>query len=298
MKLLIADPIHTDAISKLTSAGFDVLNSPEITTDELLSSIGEYEALIVRGRTKVTKDVIDRATRLKFIGRVGSGVDNIDINSANTKGIIVSNAAGANATAVAELTLGLMLSLLRKIPYADKSTKAGEWLKKQLKGGELQGKTVGIVGYGNIGQKVARLVEAFGASVLSHDKNDDQTNLEKLFSSSDIVTVHSVLVDQTRGLVNNLLLSRMKPNAYFINCARAEIVVEDDLFDILSQKKIAGAAIDVFWVEPIPADSKWLTLENIILTPHIGGQTHEASQQASMIIAENLIEYSKGKSAD
>lgn len=298
MRTLIADPIDQDAIDLLTKAGIELDNKPDITSEELIKTIENYDGLIVRGRTKVTRDVIYHANdRLKFIGRVGSGLDNIDLNSAKEKNITISNAPGANSTAVAELTIGLMLSLLRHIPKAHISTKNGHWEKKQLKGSEISGKKIGIVGFGNIGKKVANLVKAFGAEILSHDKDDNRDNLEKLFKRSDIITVHSVLVDQTRNLIDKSLLSLMKPTAYLLNCARAEIIVEDDLYQTLFNRKIAGAALDVFWAEPIPENSPWLSLENLILTPHIGGQTKEASQEAAKMVAENLISFIKNQSS-
>lgn len=291
MKVLIADAINEDAIAKLSAAGFDVENSPVITTEELLSNIDEYEVLVVRSRTKVTRSVIDAGQKLKIIARVGVGTDSIDVEAANKKGIEVINAPGSNSQAVAELTLGLMISLLRKIPYADKTTKEGKWLKKDLKGGELHGKTVGIIGYGAIGKKVGALVTAFGATLMTHDRDDDEANVQKLFRESDIITVHTVLTDETRVMINKNNLALMKKTTLLINCARAEVINETDLYDALAHNQIAGAALDVFWEEPLPTDSKWTKLENVILTPHIGGQTREASYAAAMMIADKLIEF-------
>lgn len=291
MKLLVADQINSNAITQLESAGFDVVNNPEITAEELASSISDFEILIVRSRTKVPAEIIDIANKLKIIARVGAGTDTIDVAAAAARNIEVINAPGANANAVAELTIGLMLSLLRFIPTADKSTKEGKWLKKQLKGGELTGKTVGIIGYGAIGKKVGALVTAFGANILTHDRDNDMRNLEKLCSESDFITIHSVLTDETRNMINKERLSLMKKTAYLINCARAELIDEQALYDVLSNKTISGAALDVFWDEPITGDNKWTKLDNVILTPHIGGQTGEASQAAAQMIVDKLIEF-------
>ncbi len=298
MKILICDPIHQDALSLFKNANIDAFYFAEITPDELLEKIAQFEGLIVRGRTKVTKEVIEKGVKLKIIARIGSGVDNIDVMEAKRKNIIVINAPGANAQAVAELTLGLMLSLLRKIPRADYSMKKGEWAKNMLKGEELHGKKVGIIGFGNIGKRVAHAVEAFGATILTHDRDNDENNLIKLLKESDIVSIHSVLTDETKNMINGSRLSYLKKSAYLINCARAEIVDEAALYTALETGRIKGAALDVFWEEPIPIKSRWLNLENVILTPHIGGQTNEASYNAAMMIAANLVKYSLGKEID
>jgi D-3-phosphoglycerate dehydrogenase len=291
MKLLICDKIHPKALELLTQnhIAFDYL--PEITPDQLKSSISNYEGLLVRSRTKVTKDIIDAGANVKIIGRVGSGVDNIDISAANKKGITVVNAPGANAPAVAEHTLTLILNLLHPIPQAIASMGQGKWLKNDLKGEELGGKTIGIVGYGNIGKRVVRLVNAFGVKVLVYSRTFKTAELEDLFCRSDIVTIHLALTDQTRGMISISLLNRLKPTAYFINASRGEVVDEEGLFEVLSQKKIAGAALDVFWKEPLEADSKWRKLSNVILTPHIGASTKEAFERASVEVANKIIEF-------
>lgn len=298
MKILICDPIHHEAIDYLKKSAVDVIYLPEITPDQLIKKIAGFEALVVRGRTKITSEVIQQGINLKIIGRVGTGVDNIDIDEAKRKNILIINAPGANAQAVAELTLGLMLSLLRKIPKADYSIKKGEWAKKELKGEELHGKKVGIIGFGNIGRRVARAVEAFGASVLTHNRDNDENNLNILLKESDIVSIHCVLTEETKSMINADRLSLMKKSAYLINCARAEIIDEEALYTALETNQIKGAALDVFWDEPLPKNSPWLNLDNVILSPHIGGQTIEASQSASIIIAENLVKYFLGKTPD
>lgn len=299
MNILVSDAIDESALNILRNTNlFSVAYKPDISSEALLAEIGEYEILVVRSRTKVTSAVLQAAKKLKLIGRVGTGTDNIDKKTAHNQSITVINAPGANSQAVCELTIGFMLSLLRKIPFAVASTRNGEWKKKELKGFELNAKKIGIVGYGAIGKKVATVVQAFGATILKHDKDDTRENLELLFAQSDIITLHTVLVDATRNMVNKKLLSLMKKEAYLINCARAEIIAEDDLFETLSEKKIAGAALDVLWQEPIEPTSRWLTLDNVLLTPHIGGQTYEAASTAANIVVSDIIKFAKGETPD
>jgi len=295
MKILISDPIDNSAIKSLQSESLEVTYKPEITPEEIAKEIYDFDILIVRSRTKVTADILQNAHKLKLIGRVGTGTDNIDKKTAFEKNITIINAPGANAQAVAELTLGLMLSMLRTIPQAVASTKRGEWRKKEFKGEELCGKTVGIIGFGAIGKKVGKLVEIFGAHVLKHDKDDDEANLENLMSVANIISIHTILVDATRGLINKKLLSKMNKSALLINCARAQIIVEDDLYKAIVNKNIAGAALDVLWQEPITPASKWTTLDNVLITPHIGGQTFEASLQAIHMIVSDIIRFTRGE---
>lgn len=289
MNILVADAIDTHSLTKLKKHGHEVDIKSDVTADELVNIIDRYDAVLLRSRTKITRAVIDKATKLKYIGRVGTGLDNIDISAADEKKIKVLNAPGANSTAVAEYTIGLILSLLRHLPQAHSTTRHGGWEKKSLKGEEIAGKTVGIVGYGNIGQKVARLAEAFGATVVTFDRHDDTDKLHELFKNSDIITLHAALVPETKGMINASLLGLMKKTAYIINCARAGLVVEDDLFTALHNNKIAGAALDVFWEEPLPKDSKWRHIDNVILTPHIAGQTFGAGSRAADIIVEKIL---------
>lgn len=295
MNVLISDKINEQSLTLLKDNGVNYDYLPEITPDQLKTSIINYSALVVRSRTKVTREIIEAGKNLKVIGRVGSGMDNIDMESARKRKIIVVNAPAANSQAVAELTIGLMLSLLRKLDKAYSSMREGLWLKKELTGQELNGKTVGIVGYGNIGQKVQRIVEAFGAKVLYFSRSKKNCTLEELFQKSDIITIHLVLTSETKGLINNKLLSLMKPSGYIINAARGEIVDEEALFDLLDNKKIAGAALDVYSSEPLPADSKWRKLTNCLLTPHLGASTREALKRASLTVAADIVKVIKGK---
>lgn len=295
MKILISDKVDDSSISILKKNGckFDYL--PEITPEELLAIIANYVALIVRSRTKVTKEVIVEGKNLKAIGRVGSGVDNIDMEAVKAVKIIVVNAPNGNSQAVAEHTIGLILALLRKYPKAFASMRQGLWLKKELNGIELCGKTVGILGYGHIGQKVEKLIISFGASPIIYSRSYQTVDAQELFENSDIVTIHLSLNKDTRGFVTKSHLKSMKPSAFFINASRGEIINEDALYLMLSEGKIAGAALDVFGQEPMPADSKWRKLENVILTPHIGASTKEALERASLAVAEDVIRVLKGE---
>lgn len=289
MKVLVSDKINEQSLALLKDKGINYDYLPEITPGELRTSIVNYSALIVRSRTKVTKDIIKAGVNLKVIGRVGSGVDNIDMEAVRKRKITVVNAPAANSQAVAELTISLMLNLLRKLDKAHSSMREGLWLKKELAGQELNGKTVGIIGYGNIGQKVQRLVEAFGANVLFYSRSRNNCTLEELFQKSDIITVHLALTPETRRIIDKKLLSLMKPTAYIINTARGEIIDEESLFAMLNSKKIAGAALDVFTQEPLSPDSRWRKLDNCILTPHIGASTKEALKRASLTVVEDIV---------
>ncbi len=295
MRVLICDKIHSDALEFLQKKKADVLYLPEITPPELLQKVEDVEALIVRSRTKVTVDVIEKGHALKIVARAGSGTDNIDKLAAQKYGVAVINAPGANAQAVAELTVGLMLSLLRQIPKANKSMHEGQWLKKELMGEEIYNKTVGIIGYGYVGKKVTALVRAFGANVQVVGSHDEEEKLLNLLKTSDIVSLHVRLNDKTRGLINNDKLSLMKPTAYLINNCRGEVVIEDDLYEALVNKKIAGAALDVFWKEPLQTPNPWMKLSNCILTPHISGQTREASRKACLMAAGDVVKFLQGK---
>ncbi|OGG27073.1 hypothetical protein A2960_02940 [Candidatus Gottesmanbacteria bacterium RIFCSPLOWO2_01_FULL_39_12b] len=295
MKILISDKIDENALSYLKEQKIDVDYLPEITPEELLKSISTYDALILRSRTRVTKEVIESGINLKVIARAGTGLDNIDIKAAEQKNIKVINTPSANVTAVAELTLGLMISLFRKLGLAYTSMKEGLWLKKDLKGSELNGKTIGIIGFGRIGKKVSELLSVFGVEILIYDLQNSTCSLEELFTRSDLITIHVALTPVTRGFINKKLLSLMKPSAFLINISRGEVVDEENLYEALVNKRIAGCALDVFWQEPLSADSRFRKLDNVILTPHIGAATHEALKKASQSVAEDVVRALKGE---
>ncbi|MEK7597107.1 MAG: NAD(P)-dependent oxidoreductase [Patescibacteria group bacterium] len=287
--ILIADKIDKSVINQIKNLKFSFNYQPEITPQELIKIISNYEGLVVRSRTKVTQEVIDRGHNLKVIARVGSGLDNIDTTEAKKRKIIIINSPDSNSEAVAELTLGLILSLLRKLPLAYLSMNQGLWIKKELKGEEIEGKKVGVVGYGHIAKKVVKLLTAFGAKVDYYSRTKKTNSLKYIFKHSDIISVHLPLNNITKNLVNNNLLSLMKPTSFFINTSRGGVVEEKALLKILQERKIAGAALDVFWQEPLPPASPWRKLPNVILTPHIAASTSEALKKGTKTVIDEVI---------
>jgi D-3-phosphoglycerate dehydrogenase / 2-oxoglutarate reductase len=299
-KVIICDNIHDVGISILKKAGLVVNYKPDIESGELLSSVKDCDVVVVRSRTKITKSVIDAAPNVKIIARVGVGLDNIDTNYAESKGIKVLNAAEAAMNAVSELVIGHMIALSRNIPKANDGIKNGKWLKKELVGSEVRGKYLGIVGVGNIGRNVGRLAKCLRMNLLGYDIfpiSQDyvrevgliKTDFKTLLENSDFVTCHVPLTQETTHLINSKTLSYMKPTAFLINTSRGEIIDEDSLYRALSEKGIAGAALDVFEMEP-PTNTKLLQLPNIICSPHIAAQTKEAQELASNVIAEKVIQ--------
>lgn len=290
LNILIADKIDKSVIDQIKNQNkFSFSYQPEITPQELIKIISDYEGLIVRSRTKVTSEVIDQGHNLKVIARVGSGLDNIDILEAKKRKISIVNSPESNSEAVTELTLGLVLSLLRKLPLAYSSMNQGLWIKKELKGGEIEGKKVGIIGYGHIGKRVAKIFTAFGAKVDYYSRRQKTNSLKYIFKNSDIITVHLPLNNNTKNLINLDLLSLMKPTGFFVNTSRGGVVEEKALFKILQEKKIMGAALDVFWQEPLPPESPWRKLPNVILTPHIAASTSEALKKGTKTVVDEII---------
>jgi D-3-phosphoglycerate dehydrogenase len=290
MKILISDPIHPDAVAWLQGQpGALVSFQPELSHEELLAVIPEYDALIVRSRTKVTKEIIAAAKNLKVIGRAGTGLDNIDVEAAQRANIIVLNAPGANATAVAELTVGLMIALARDLPSAVSAAASGKKVKSY--GTELAGKTLGIIGYGRIGRLVAHLALAFGMRVLAYDivtpeqvePGVQMTSLEALVGDSDFVSLHVPLTEQTRGLVSAELLERFKVGSFLVNTARAELVDEVAIVRALESGRLRGYAADL-----VGANSPLLGHPKALLTPHIGASTEEAQRRAGLEIVAKV----------
>lgn len=296
MKVLISDKIDDSALGLLKDQKIDFDYNPEITPSDLISTISQYDGLVVRSRTKVIKEVIEKS-QLKVIGRVGSGVDNIELPVCQAKKITVVNAPDANSQAVAEHAIGLIISLLRNYKKAFSSMMDGLWLKKELTGFELSGKKVGILGYGNIGKRIEKIVTSFGATPIIYSRRYQTVSLAELFREADILTIHLSLSPDTRNFVTEELLELMKPTAIFINTSRGEIVDEDALLKILENKKIRGAALDVFSKEPLPFDSPFRKLENCLLTPHIGASTKEALKKASMSVVYDIIAVLRGEKA-
>ncbi|EKE15096.1 MAG: hypothetical protein ACD_12C00147G0002 [uncultured bacterium] len=294
-KILISDKVDKSFIDQIKNSKFAFIYQPEITPQELIKVISNYEGLIVRSRTKVTADIIDRGHNLKVIGRVGSGLDNIDIIEAKKRKIFIVNSPESNSEAVTELTVGLILSLLRKFPLANSSMNQGLWLKKDLKGEEIEGKKVGIIGYGHIGKRVSKILTAFGAKVDYYSRTKKTNSLKYIFKHCDIITVHLPLNNNTKNLVNSDLLSIMKPTGFFVNTSRGGVVEEKALFKILQEKKIAGAALDVFWQEPLPPTSPWRKLSNVMITPHIAASTSEALKKGTKTVIDEIIKILGGK---
>ena len=281
--VIVCDTIDEKGIGILKNSGLRVEYLPEITNQDLICIVKDYDVIVVRSRTKITKDVIASAVKAKIIARVGVGLDNIDVNEAQKRGIEVINAGEASVNAVSELVLGFMFALSRNIPIANNATKDGKWIKKDLMGGELKGKYLGIIGLGKIGRNVARLARGLrmnliGYDVVPIDKNFTQevslitTNLKTLLESSDFITCHVPFTEQTKHLINKDMLSKMKKDAFLINTSRGEVIDEQALVDCLKNKRIGGAALDVYEVEP-PTNKELLELDNIICTPHIAAQT-------------------------
>ncbi len=303
MRVLISDPIDDEGVKILSDAGFTVDNQPGIDKTKLASIINQYDALIVRGRTKVDANLI-RSSKLKIVGRAGVGLDNIDLQEAKEKGVTVLNTPSAPTTSVAELTVGLMLCLLRKIPFADHSMKEGRWIKSQLMGEELQSKKIGIIGRaGRIGNEVSRILTVgFQAYVLGYDvirprgvpglSYEITDSIEDLLQRCDIVTIHVPYSPQTHHLLNEARLRMMRKGSYLVNTSRGDIVEGSALLMLLKEGQIGGAGLDVFHLEP-PVDEWERELVNLpngttVVTCHIGAETQQAQKRASIEIAERI----------
>ncbi|HKH12313.1 MAG TPA: phosphoglycerate dehydrogenase [Rubrobacter sp.] len=304
MRVLIPEKLADPGI-ELLRKDFEVDVLLDLSPDELLERIGEYDGLIIRSATQVTAGVIGKAQNLKAIGRAGIGVDNIDIEAATKRGVIVANAPESNTVAAAEHTLGLMLAAARRIPAADASLKNGEWKRSAFKGVEVREKTLGLVGLGHVGAIVARGAIGMGMRVLAYDPyvSEDRMrsmNVERaattdeVFENADFVSLHVPRTPQTVGLVNGETLGKMKPTAYLINVARGGIVDEGALYEALKDGVIGGAALDVFAEEPT-TDSPIFSLPNVVVTPHLGASTAEAQDRAGITAAEQVAAALRGQ---
>ncbi|MGC9398181.1 MAG: D-2-hydroxyacid dehydrogenase [Anaerolineae bacterium] len=295
-RLLVCDPIDASAVEAIRELGIEVDVRDDITAEALAEIIGNYDAMIVRSRTKVREPLIDQATHLKLIVRAGVGLDNIDVAYAKSKGITVANTPAASTNAVAELTLGLMLSLARHIPRADATMKAGEWAKKALKGTELRGKTLGVIGYGRIGQAVGEKAKALGMEVLAHDpyvEHEDIVEFDVLLAAADYVTLHLPHMESTHHLLDAEAFAKMKPGARLIHAARGGIVDETALYEALVEGHVAGAALDVYSEEPPRSEllRKLVALPQVVATPHIGAGTTEAKARIGDEIVKKVKEH-------
>jgi D-3-phosphoglycerate dehydrogenase len=302
--VLICDQVNPKLNEILEKNGLQITYDPEITPEQIEEKIGNFEVVIVRSRTKITKDMIEKADKCKIVARVGVGLDNIDQVAAKEKNIRVINAVEGAMNAVGELVIGLMLSLAREIPRADREVRNGNWIKKELMGTELRGKYLGIVGLGNIGKRLGRLAKALNMNIIGYDvvPIDEEfskevglmkADLGTLLTSSDYVSLHVPLLDSTKHLINAEKMDTMKNTARIINTSRGGVIDEDALYEYLKDGKLGGAALDVFEVEPATSN-KLASLPNFISTPHMGAQTKEAQSLAANVIAEKIIQILRG----
>ncbi len=303
-RILVCDKISDEGVKLLSmEQDFEVDVKTGLKEDELVSIVGDYDAMIVRSATKVTRRVIEAGKKLKVIGRAGTGVDNIDVEAATEKGIVVMNTPGANTIAAAEHAIAMLMSLARKIPQANASMKQGKWEKKKFMGVEVRNKVLGIIGIGRIGSYVAKMAQGLNMEVIAYDpyiSEDAATSmgirlvsLDELLETADFVSIHTPLTSETKYMIDKEKLLKMKKNAFLINCARGGIVKEEDLYEVLSSGHLAGAALDVFEEEPVSPDNPLLKLDNVICTPHIGASTKEAQEVVAIAIAQQIIDYFK-----
>ena len=308
-KILICDKIEPEGVDLLKESGFTILENPTITSEELLEVISEVHVVVVRSRTKITESVINSGKILELICRPGTGIDNIDSSTAEKNNIPVFTSVEASTNAVAELTISLAVSLARSIPLADRSLKDNQWIKNSILGSELRGKTFGIIGLGRIGRRTGILASALEMKVIGFEKqivdkdylskyNVTQVELNELLSKSDFISLHLPATPETIHMIGKEQFELMKNTSFLINTARGQLIIESDLFDALSNNKIAGAALDVFETEP-PTNTDLIKLKNLIATPHIGAQIIEAQKEASIVIAQKIINfYSENKTTE
>ncbi|EKF48800.1 D-3-phosphoglycerate dehydrogenase [Thermosipho africanus H17ap60334] len=298
MRIHVNDPLDKSAMERLMNSGYNV-TSEHLEKEDLIKEIPNIDVLVVRSATKVTADIIEAGKNLKIIARAGTGLDNVDVEKAKEKGIKVINTPGANGISVAELAIGLMISCARHIAKGTMDLKNGEWTKKQLKGHELYKRTVGIIGFGNIGREVAKRLLAFDMRVLAYDPfvketdmNVEIVDLDTIFKESDFITIHVPLTNETKHLVSKDAFEKMKDGVILINAARGGVVDEEALYNALISGKVYAAGLDVFEVEP-PTDElrkKLLELPNVVATPHIGASTVEAQLRVGQIIVDKILE--------
>ena len=304
MNVLICDPISPKGIEffqKRPEFSVTVLDK-RLKEEELLPIVGEVNAMVVRSETQVTRRVMEAAPNLQVVGRAGVGVDNVDVEAATERGIVVMNTPGGNTISTAELTFSMLMALARRIPQAHGSMREGKWDRKAYQGMELYGKTLGVLGMGRIGSEVAKRAVVFGMEVLAYDPYLSHTrakalqvelveHLDDLFPRVDFLTVHMPKSEETSGMINRAAFARMKKGVRILNCARGGIVKESDLIEALQSGQVAGAALDVYETEPLPADSPLRQLDQVIMTPHLGASTKEAQENVGIEVAEAITEF-------
>ena len=302
MKILISDKMSNKVEDVLKSKSIDYDIKTGLEPNELKSIIDDYEGILIRSATKLTADILENCSNLKVIGRAGVGVDNVDLDVATKNKILVMNTPLGNLEATAELTVGLMFSLYRHIHNANASTHEGKWEKAKFMGTELKGKTLGIVGFGNIGQRVAEICKVIGMQILTNSKSSSdevlnsfgakKVSTEELLSSSDVLSLHTKLNDQTKNMLNKESISTMKSSSVIINCARGGLINESDLKDALNNDVIAGAAIDVYETEPA-TENVMFGAKNLLLTPHLGASSKEAQSNVAIDVANQVADFLK-----
>jgi D-3-phosphoglycerate dehydrogenase len=298
MKILVCDKTESDAIARMRAAGLTVDTNFEVTPEELPNILPAYDGMVVRSRTKVRQPLIDVCPNLKIIVRGGVGLDTIDVEYARSKGITVKNTPKASSASVAELAIGYMFILARSLYKASATMKAEKWEKKAFEGDEIGGKTLGLIGIGNIGKEVAKRATALGMTVLAYDPYVKEAeyvtlvSLDELLVQADYISLHLPKTKESANMVDKAQFDKMKTGVRLINCARGGIVNEEALYEALTSGKVAGAALDVYAVEP-PTDWKLAKLDNVICSPHIGAQTKEAQGRVAAEVADILIEFAK-----
>ncbi|RZA08695.1 MAG: hydroxyacid dehydrogenase [Proteobacteria bacterium] len=305
-RLLITDGLSPEGLKNLEDSGlFEISFHKAVDKEALKAMLPGFEAIVIRSATKLTKELIDAGPQLKVIMRAGAGVDNVDVAHASTKKILVLNCPGTNNNAVAELTLGFLFSLMRELPRATNGMKQGLWEKKELVGSEAAGRSIGILGFGAIGNLVGRACQALGMDVVAFDPKGEQlktkaeyafvkkwaTSVDEVFASSDVVTVHMPLMDSTKNSIGAAQFAKMKKGSYFINASRGGIANEAALLEALNNGTLAGAALDVFDQEPTPAGHPLVSHAKVICSPHIGAATKEAQHKVGLAAAKYLIQY-------
>jgi len=300
MRILVCDKTEDSAIQQMRAAGLEVDTNFEVTPEELPNILPAYDGMVVRSRTKVRQPLIDACPNLKVIVRGGVGLDTIDVEYARSKGITVMNTPKASSASVAELAIGYMFALARSIYKATAGMKAEKWEKKNFEGDELGGKTLGLIGIGNIGKEVAKRAAALGMRVIAYDPyvqeaaGDELVSLDELLAQADYISLHLPKTKESAGMIGQAQFEKMKTGVRIINCARGGIIDEVALYEALTNGKVAGAALDVYAEEP-PTDWKLLKLDNVIGSPHIGAATHEAQGRVGAEVAEKLIEFAKAR---
>ena len=305
MKILVSDPIHGDGVKIFQDEGFEVVVNTEHSPEELKLAIKGVHGLVIRSATKVTPDLLEAADELKVVGRAGTGLDNVDIPAATAKGVVVMNTPGQNSNAAAELAMAHIFALSRHIARSNIGLREGKWEKKKLRGREVKGKTLGIVGMGNIGSILAELGKGVKMNVLGFDpymdadtiaaRGAEPVSFDDLVARSDYISVHVPKSAETTNLFNADVLGRMKQDSFLINCARGGIVDEEALCDALEAGKLAGAALDVFETEPLPAQARVLFADSLSCTPHLGANTYEAQINVAVAVARQMSAYLKGE---